>query len=146
MPLLFRPAVRRHDPLARLVEAVTPSRLALGRTGAGAVMLVRPRLMPQLLGVDPAGTAGTAWVVQMLGAREVALGLGALSALRSADGPSARSWVAAGAFCDALDVLAVGAAVAAGRVSRPAGAAVALSALGAALSGVRAVRTGRSRA
>ena len=115
VPLPTRPVVRRRDPLVRLAAAVTPARLALGRTGAGVVMLVRPRLMPQLLGVDPAGIAGTAWVVQMLGAREVALGLGALAALRSDDGAAARSWVAAGALCDALDVLTVGAAVASGR-------------------------------
>ena len=43
-----------------------------------------------------------------LGARDVALGLGALAALRRPDGEpgSAASWVAAGALSDALDVAA----------------------------------------
>ena len=80
----------------------------------------------------------------MLGAREVAPGLGALAALRSGDRAAARSWVAAGALCDALDVLAVGAAVASGRLSKPVGGAVVASALGAALGGVRAVSAGRA--
>jgi len=143
--LLTRPAVRRRYSLVRLAAAVTPTTLALGRTGAGVVMLVRPRLMPQLLGVDPAGTGGTAWIVQMLGAREVALGFGALAALRSDDRAAARSWVAAGALCDALDVLAVGAAVASGRLSKPVGGAVVASALSAAFAGVRAVSAGPPR-
>lgn len=140
MPLLTRPAVRRRDRVATLTAAVTPSRLALGRTGAGAVMVVRPRLLAQVLGVDSASAARTAWLAQMLGAREVALGLGTLVALRSGPAPSGRTWIAAGALCDAADVLAVGAAVARGRLSRPVGAAVVVSALGAALGGLAALR------
>src|SRR5262249_23616854 len=55
-----------------------------------------------------------------LGARDVALGLGALAALqRPADHPgSAGAWVAAGALSDALDVAAT---VGAGRDARGAG-------------------------
>ncbi len=141
MPLLTRPAVRRRDRLAALAAVVTPGRLALGRTGAGAVMVVRPRLMPQALGVDSASAVRTAWVVQMLGAREIALGLGTLVALR-ADPRSGRTWVAAGVLCDAVDVLAVGAAVARGRLSRPVGGAVVVTALGACLGGLAALRSG----
>ena len=40
-----------------------------------------------------------------LGARDLALGLGALAALQGED-PSASAWVAAGALSDTLDVLA----------------------------------------
>jgi hypothetical protein len=40
-----------------------------------------------------------------LGARDLALGLGALAALRAEDG-EARAWLAAGALSDALDVVA----------------------------------------
>jgi hypothetical protein len=41
-----------------------------------------------------------------LGARDLALGLGALAALRRSAGGSAAAWVAAGALSDALDVAA----------------------------------------
>ncbi|MCW2614105.1 MAG: methionine-R-sulfoxide reductase [Frankiales bacterium] len=139
MPLLVLPSARRADAVATLAAAATPARLALGRTGAGAVMVARPRAMPQLLGVDSASAAKTAWVVQMLGAREIALGLGTLAALRSPDSRVARTWVAAGVLSDALDVLAVGAAVLKGRLSKPAGGAVVLTALGATLAGLNAL-------
>ena len=77
----------------------------------------------------------------MLGAREVALGLGTLVALRRGDARAARTWLAAGVLCDAVDVLAVGAATARGRVAAPAGlatVAVALSAVGLGARGLRA--------
>lgn len=167
MPLLQSPAARRstgHErvprsrgPLSRtaLTGLATPARLAAGRTGAGVVMLARPRLMPQTMGVDSASATKTAWVVQMLGAREVALGLGTLASLRAgrlrSGGPGAtrlgagelgatRTWVAAGVVCDALDVLAVGAAVLSGRLSRPAGGAVVVTALAATLGGLQTLR------
>ncbi len=41
-----------------------------------------------------------------LGARDLALGLGALAALQGTDRGSAGTWVAAGALSDALDVMA----------------------------------------
>jgi len=141
VPLLTRPDLRRRDRLATAAAAVTPARLALGRTGAGAVMVARPRLVPQALGVDSASAVKTAWVVQMLGAREIALGLGTLVALR-ADTRSGRTWVAAGVLCDAVDVLAVAGAVACGRLSRPVGGAVVVAALGASLGGLAALRSG----
>lgn len=139
MPLLTRPSSRRTDVLASLSQAATPARLALGRTGAGAVMVARPRLMPQTMGVDSASAVKTAWVVQMLGAREIALGLGTLAALRSRDTRTARTWLAAGVLSDAVDVLAVGAAVLKGRVSKPVGGAVVLTALGATVAGLNAL-------
>ena len=120
-------------------DRVRPEHLAAARTAAGAVMLARPRLMPRALGVDSAASARMSWVVQMLGAREVALGVGALVALRRPDRSAARVWVAAGLLSDAVDVLAVGAAVAGGRLSKGAGGAVTVSALGASLLGWRAL-------
>ncbi|MBC7374260.1 MAG: hypothetical protein H7323_09750 [Frankiales bacterium] len=107
-------------------------------------MLVRPRLMPQTMGVDSASAAKTSWVVQMLGAREVALGLGTLAALRACDGRAARTWIAAGVLSDAMDVVAVGAAVATGRLSKAVGGAVVLTALGATLAGLKALRSGET--
>ncbi len=111
----------------RLLRAATgPEALSAGRALVGAVMLVRPRLLTRALSagpVDPATTAGTSWVVQMLGAREVGLGLGALRALR-AGGGSARGWLAAGLLADTVDAGALAAAVGRGHVGRVAGAAV----------------------
>ncbi len=124
----------------RALAAVGPGQLALARTGAGVVMVARPTALTQGLGVDSAASARTAWAVQMLGAREIALGVGTVLALRAdrrAGTSTARAWVSAGAFSDALDVLAVGGAVAKGRIGKPAGGAVVLSALAAAVVGVR---------
>jgi len=147
VPLLTRPRTSSSSDLTaslgsvlrRASTAATPGRLALSRTGVGGVMLVRPRLLPTALGVDSASAARTAWVVQMLGAREVALGLGTLVALRSPDGRAARAWVAAGALSDGADVLTLGAAVLRGRLSRRTGGLVVLSALGATVAALRAL-------
>ena len=117
--------------------ATAPTSLATVRTGIGAVMLLAPQLLPQLLGVDPATRDRTSWLVQMVGAREVAMGAGLLAADRSG---AARSWALAGGASDLADALVVGAAVRRGAVSRPWGSAVALSALAAG-----AVGTARAR-
>lgn len=141
MPLLTRPAPPRRRPLVRgLADRATPAHLALGRAGAGTVMLVRPRALPRLLGVDTATSARLGWAVQMLGAREVALGLGTLTALRRGDHAASRTWLAAGVLCDAVDVLAVGGALARGRLSRTSGAAVVAVAASAVALGVRALQ------
>ena len=150
MPLLTRPRTSASSALTaslstaleRARAAATPARMAVTRTGVGGVLLVRPRLMPTALGVDSASAARTAWVVQMLGAREVALGLGTLVALRSPDGRAARAWVAAGALSDGADVLTIGAAVLRGRLSRRTGGLVVLSALAGTLAGLRALDQG----
>ena len=87
----------------------------------GVTMITRPRTLPRLLGVDSATASRMAWSAQMLGAREVALGLGAFVALRRPDRRAARLWLLAGLVSDAVDALAVGAAVAQGRVSKVTG-------------------------
>ena len=138
MPVRIDPS--RRERLTAQLGVLTTARVALGRTGAGAVMLARPRLMPQTMGVDSASAVKTAWVVQMLGAREVALGLGTLTSVRSGDARATRTWVLAGVLSDAADVAAVGAAVLKGRLSKPAGAAVVVTALSAALAGLQALQ------
>lgn len=142
MPLLTRPGARpalTSAVLTAVVASGTPRRLALGRTAAGLAMLLRPRLLPGVLGVDSATGARMAWSTSMLGAREVALGVGTLAALRAADRGPARLWIAAGALCDAVDVLAIGAAAVRGRVSRAPGGAIAVSAAAAVVMGVYAL-------
>jgi hypothetical protein len=120
------------------VAATAPASLASVRTGIGTVMLLTPRVLPKVLGVDAAARARTSWLVQMLGVREVAMGAGVLTADRSG---GARSWALAGSACDVVDALAIGAAVRRGAVSRAWGSAVAVSALAAGLVGL--ARAGR---
>src|SRR3954470_23324647 len=120
--------VRRTDvaglrlPVPEVVAgALSVERLALSRAAVGVSMITRPRSLPRLLGVDSAAAARMSWSTQMLGAREVALGLGALVALRRPDRRAARLWLLAGLLSDAVDALAVGAAVEQGRVSKVTG-------------------------
>ncbi len=141
MPLLTRTSTPRPSTV---LAAATPARLAVGRTGAGVVMLARPRLVPQTMGVDSASAAKTGWVMQMLGAREVALGLGTLAALRSRDSRAARTWVQVGVLCDGIDALAIGTAIARGRVSKAIGGAVVLTSIGATLAGLHALQSDES--
>jgi hypothetical protein len=142
VPLLVRttPVSGTRRLAARAQEATTAERLALSRAGVGAVMLTRPRLVPGLLGVDSATSARMGWAMQMLGAREMALGLGTWSALRSGDARAARLWLAAGVLSDAVDALTVGAAVVRGRLSAGAGSALVAVAGAATALGVQAVR------
>ncbi|MCY7364480.1 MAG: hypothetical protein LH469_04080 [Frankiaceae bacterium] len=123
-----------------VAERVRPEHLALLRTGAGVVMVGRPRVLPQLMGVDSATATRVGWAVQMLGAREIAIGLGTLVALRRPGSAAARTWVAAGVLTDALDVLAVGGALARGRVRKSSGAAVLTTATAAVGLGWRALQ------
>jgi hypothetical protein len=67
----------------------------------------------------------------MLGARELALGLGTRVALRRGDDRVAGLWLAAGLLCDAVDAVVLTAAVARGRVSSRTGAALVAVAAGA---------------
>ena len=145
MPLLSRttPTSARRTgaagALAVAAERATPAHLAVGRAGAGAVMVLRPRLLPGLLGVDSATATRVAWSVQMLGARELALGLGTLAAAQ-ADRRGTRLWVAAGVLCDAVDVLALAGALARGRVRKGAGTAALGVAAAAVAVGVRGLQ------
>jgi hypothetical protein len=128
-------------PLTRLLgRQLTPTRLGAGRTAVGVVMLTRPALVPQALGVDRATADRMAWSVQMLGAREVALGLGAVAAGRQAaragDRSASRLWLLGGLLADAVDALAVARAVGQGRLATPAGGA--LVAVAATAAGIQA--------
>lgn len=126
--------------LAAVVLRTTPAHLAVGRTAAGASMVVRPKALPQLMGLDSATATRVGWSVQMLGIRDLALGLGTLVALRNPDPRAARSWLAMGVLCDAVDALAVTGAMVKGRVSKGSGAAVVAVALGAAAIGAQALQ------
>jgi hypothetical protein len=110
---------------------LTVETVCLGRAAAGVSMVTRPHLLPGSLGVDSAVASRMGWVTQMLGAREIALGLGTFVARRKGDQRATRLWLCAGLLSDAVDFLAVGTAVAQGKVARPAGVAVVAVAGGA---------------
>lgn len=101
-------------------------------------MLIAPRRFPMSLGVDAATSERVVWLVQMLGAREVALGLGGWAADRQ-PGRGRRSWLAAGLLCDAVDAVAIGAAVRRGRVAKAPGLLATAVALGAVAVQARAL-------
>jgi hypothetical protein len=121
---------------------LTPLRLAQGRTGVGVVLLTRPTMIPRTLGVDRVSAERTGWAVQMLGAREVALGAGAWVSLRRGDARGSRLWLAAGLLSDAVDALVVAGAVGRDRVDKAPGAAVVAIATTAAAVAAAALVTG----
>jgi hypothetical protein len=89
--------------LRRGAGAVAAGRVALGLTAiAWPSVPARP-----LVGAAAGDVAGRVFG-RAVGARDVALGLGALRALRhvAAEPESACAWIAAGALSDSLDVLA----------------------------------------
>lgn len=122
------------------LDAVTPTHLAWGRVGAGASMVVRPRSLPQLMGVDSATSARVGWAVQMLGVRDLALGVGTLVALRGRDRSAARTWLAMGVICDTVDALAIGGALVRGRVATSGAAAAVAVAVAAVAVGAGALQ------
>ena len=140
MPLLTRPApTGSRASLGAAAGAVTPTHLAWGRVGAGASMVVRPSSLPRMMGADSATATRVGWAVQMLGVRDLALGVGTLVALRGQDRRAARTWLTMGVLCDAVDALAIGGALLKGRVTK-AGAAAAIGvALGAVAVGANAL-------
>jgi hypothetical protein len=109
--------------------------VAAGRVVLGVTALARPSV-PARPWVGAAADDVAARVFgRALGARDLALGLGALSALHgvAAERESASAWVAAGALSDALDVTASAASW--GELPRRSRWLVAVAAGGAALTG-----------
>jgi hypothetical protein len=89
------------------MNAALAARLvAAGRIGFGLALIVSPgRVTARWLGGD-AGRAGTQAVARGLGARDLALGVGALAVPES----QLRPWVAAGIVADTADLVATVAA------------------------------------
>jgi hypothetical protein len=78
--------------------------LATGRAIVGGVYMAAPgAALPAWIG-DAGSRPSTHVVSAAFGARDTALGLGTLAALRS--GRGVRPWVAAGALADAADLIA----------------------------------------
>ncbi|MDX6287277.1 MAG: hypothetical protein QOG53_2762 [Frankiales bacterium] len=115
-------------------RARLPVTLGVLRSALGATMLVRPMLLPRPLGVDRITADRISWLVRMLGARDLALGVGTLVATRRGGLPP---WLVLAGAADTVDALALGQATARGDVGRVLGTLAALAgAGGAALSAI----------
>lgn len=82
--------------------------MAAGRVAIGLTALAWPSVLARPWVGAAADNVATQVFARSLGARDLALGLGALAALQRPDGEpaSASAWVAAGALSDSLDVAA----------------------------------------
>ncbi len=82
--------------------------VAAGRVAIGLTALVWPSALARPWVGEAADELGARVFGRALGARDLALGLGALAALQGPDtgAGSASAWLAAGALSDALDVVA----------------------------------------
>ena len=125
---------------ARLGEALSVERMSLARAAIGVNMVTQPRMLGRFMGVDSAAAARMSWATQMLGARELALGLGTFVALRRQDTRASRLWLMAGLISDGIDALALGTAVAQGRVSKLTGPVVVATSCGAVYAQLEALQ------
>ena len=116
--------------------------ISFGRFLFGVAFIAKPELMERAWIGKQARLPGAQLLARAVGARDLALGLGGLQALRRDDG-SARPWLAAAAVCDVVDF---GATSAAGRgIPRQArNGVLAIAGVSALLSAVAAVGVGRS--
>jgi hypothetical protein len=94
------------------VARVSAEQTAGVRVAAGAVMLLRPRTVGQVLGAPQDRSAD--WAVRMLSGRELALGAGALTT----GGPARRAFLLAGAVSDAVDAATLVGALRSGELGR----------------------------
>lgn len=125
-------------PRGRQVQSLV-ALVALGRTGAGITAFAQPEGVARLAGADR-GTASRAGVfVRLFAARELALGLGTLNAIRA--GRDVRPWVIASALGDAGDAVAFAIATRSRTVGAVRGLAIAASAVGGVAAAVVALRT-----
>lgn len=113
-----------------MIPPIVLPALGLTRVVIGAGLLINPTGLGKALGAsDPQQTAS---VGRLLGARELAIGLGTLAAWRR--GESAAGWVAAQAISDGSDTLAFATAALRGRVSPARGWGMAAFAASGAIS------------
>lgn len=114
--------------------------IGLARTGLGVSLLVAPVPLIRMLGIDTGTVQRMAWVTRLAAARDVALGLGTVAALRDGANRSedAARWLAIGAAADAADTVILTAALRAGRYGTVRGTLMIASAVGGAALGTAA--------
>jgi hypothetical protein len=103
--------------------------LAGGRIAIGVVSLLAPGLVGRAMLCDDGDSGGTRLFLRLVGARDLALGVGVLVAL-DRNGP-VRGWLRASAVVDGLD--AAGSLLARHQLRRPVFPAAAAAATGGAL-------------
>jgi hypothetical protein len=91
-------------------------RLGAGRTALAALVLAAPVPAARLLGADTATAQRVTWLTRMMGVRDGALGVGAMSGARVGDGRGAAGWLIGGAVSDGLDAVVIAGALRQGRV------------------------------
>jgi hypothetical protein len=106
--------------------------IAVGRIAVGSGAWLAPNLSGRLFGLDPEGNPQLPYVGRLFGARDVALGAGALRSSRK----SKDAWLTAGLACDAADVAAGVLAGARGQLPPAAAALVSATAAAFAAAGV----------
>lgn len=115
--------------------AVPPSLfpiLGAGRILIGAGLVFAPDGLARGLGIDPEAAAKSRWLTRLAGAREIAIGVGAIRAWRRSEDPS--GWILAQSISDSTDVVAFVLAATSGRVSYKRGFGMALFAASGAVS------------
>lgn len=128
----------------RPVPAGVVPALGLTRVAIGVGLLVGPAGLGKALGLTADEATKAAWLARLMGAREVAIGLGTLDAWRS--GRPTDGWVAAQGISDASDAIAFAAVAASGRISPVRGWGMSLFALSGAISeGLTAIALRRQR-
>jgi hypothetical protein len=109
--------------------------LASGRIAVGLCAWLGPAVFGRALRLDRPNDGQTAFVSRLFGARDVALGVGALAAR----GGARRSWLLAGIACDAADAAAATLAGRTGSFSRAGAASLAFPAVAATTIGAVAM-------
>lgn len=115
-----------------------PAALGILRCAFGLGMMLDPSRLARMLGTDRRTAADTGWLTRMVGAREIALGVGTLTDLRRGSDPA--PWLVAQALADGGDALALLAALRRGRVGTAAGWTVVVFAAGGALGDLLLMR------
>jgi hypothetical protein len=128
---------------------ILSSALGVGAALFGLAALVGPGSFGRVFGIRSSSDPTVAMAIRSIGARDLAVGLGMLRAVRDADHDRLRDWLLARTLCDAGDALAVSLAVVGGerspRLLALGGLALGAAGLGAALAqqATRPVRAGR---
>jgi hypothetical protein len=103
--------------------------IAISRMVVGSSAWLTPNLAGRLFGLDPEGNPQLPYVGRLFGARDVALGAGALRSPRK----QKEAWLTAGLACDVADVAA--GVLAGARGQLPFASAALVSATAAAFAG-----------
>jgi hypothetical protein len=108
--------------------------IGAGRIGLGGAFLAAPETSTRLLGLDAVTARRISWLARMTAARDIALGVGTL--VSSLSGRDAEIWLLGGAASDAVDSIAIAAAVKAGRLPVLKAGSMVLLAAAAAAAGI----------